>query len=174
MTCRATLLTDVVVVVVALVLVVSVVSGAAFKRDYAISSITQSEGTRLTGSAEYDWMGLPVAGGGDVDGDGVDDFVVSADGAESLSGGASYAGHVYVLYGVTSASAAANAWPTGSTIKAIAQNSNRGRIIDGGASNTYLGQAVAIVGDVNGDGYDDIAIDSNGQGKMFLVGQEEG
>jgi hypothetical protein len=30
--------------------VVSLTSGAAFKRDYSINSITQSEGIRLTGS----------------------------------------------------------------------------------------------------------------------------
>jgi hypothetical protein len=69
-------------------------------------------------------LGTTVSGGGDVDGGGVADFVVGAYGAKSLSGGASNAGHVYVLYGVTNTSdTAASAWPTDTTIKAIAQNS---------------------------------------------------
>jgi hypothetical protein len=80
-----------------------------------------------------------VSGGGDVDGDGVADFVVGAYGAKSLSGGASNAGHAYVLYDVANASDTATTWPTDTTIKAIAQDSTRGRIIDGAATNMYLG-----------------------------------
>jgi hypothetical protein len=127
------------VAIVLVLLLVSVVSGASFRADYPISSITQDEGTRLTGSAMTEGTGVSVAGGGDVDGDGVADFVVGAWSAESLSSGASSAGHAYVLYGVTNASDAAATWPTDTTIKAIAQDSTRGRIIDGAATNTYLG-----------------------------------
>jgi hypothetical protein len=75
-----------------------------------------------------------------------------------------------VLYGVANASDTAATWPTDTTIKTITQDSTRGRIIDGVTANTYLGQAVAIVGDVNGDRLDDIAIGSsywsNNQGKL--------
>jgi hypothetical protein len=152
---------------------VSVVSGAAFRADYSINSITQDEGTRLKGATTSELMGLSMNGGGDVDGDGVADFVVGAYGAKSLSGGASSAGHAYVLYGVTNASDAAAAWPTDTTILSIAQDSTRGRIIDGAVTNTRLGQVVAIVGDVNGDRLDDIAISSSDwssyQGKVRLV-----
>jgi hypothetical protein len=81
-------------------------------------------------------VGYSVSGGGDVDGDGVTDFVVGARGAKSLSGGASTAGHAYVLYGVANASDAAATWPTDTTIKAITQDSTRGRIIDGAVANT--------------------------------------
>jgi hypothetical protein len=107
MVCRATFLTVVIVVAV----VVSAVSGAAFKPDYSISSITRSEGV-LTGGTEDEWTGASVSDGGDdVDGDRLDGFVVNALLASSLfgSGGASNAGHAYVLYGMTGASAAANA-----------------------------------------------------------------
>jgi hypothetical protein len=145
----------------------------AFRADYSTDSITQDEGTRLTGSAASDWLGFAMHnGGGDVDGDGVADFVVGAYYARSLSG-ASYGGQAYVLYGVVNASDAATTWPTDTTIKAIAQDSTRGRIIDGTVMSTYLGDAVAIVGDVNGDGLDDIVISSpywsNNQGKVWLV-----
>jgi hypothetical protein len=78
-----------------------------------------------------------------------------------------------VLYGVANASEAAATWPTDITIKAIAQDSTRGRIIDGAIANTQLGWAVAIVGDVNGDRLDDIAIGSpywnTYRGKVLLV-----
>jgi hypothetical protein len=124
-------------VVVALGVVVAVAVAAPFMRDYLIDSIALDEGTRLKGSATSDCMSISVHSscGGDVDGDGVADFVVGAFGAQSLSSGDILnAGHAYVLYGVANASnaAAASAWPIDTTIKAIAQdNSTRGRIIDG-------------------------------------------
>jgi hypothetical protein len=160
-----------VVVVLALV---SVVSGAAFRADYSIDSITQDEGTRLTGSTTNGPMGITVSGGGDVDGEGVDDFVMGADYAMSLSGWLQHVGHAYVLYGVANASDAATTWPTDSTILSITQdNSTRGRIIDSAVEYTHLGWAVVIVGDVNGDRLDDIAISSvewnSGRGKVWLV-----
>jgi hypothetical protein len=144
---------------------VSVVGGsAAFRADYLIDNITQDEGTRLKGSTVNEWAGYTLSGGGgDVDGDGVADFVV----------GASSAGRAYVLYGVANASNTARAWPTDTAILSIAQDSTRGRIIDGAVMDMYLGRVVAIVGDVNGDRLDDIAIGapswSSSQGKVWLV-----
>jgi hypothetical protein len=162
-----------VLTVVTWLAVMVVVVGAAFKGDYPISSIAQSEGMWLKGSAMNEYTGMSVAGGGDVDGDGVADFVVGAPWAKSLNDGALSAGHAYVLYGVVNASDTAATWPTGSTIKAIAQDNTRGRIIDGTVANTLLGEVVAIVGDVNGDRLDDIAIGTpdwnGGRGKAWLV-----
>jgi hypothetical protein len=162
------------VVVVVLLTVASVVSGggAAFRADYSTNSTTQGEGTRFIGTTANEYAGYSVSGGGDVDGDGVADFVVGAHRAASLSG-ESLVGHAYVLYGVANASDAAAAWPIDSALLDITQDSTRGRIIDGGAESTYLGQTVAIVGDVNGDRLDDIAISScdwsRGQGKVWVV-----
>jgi hypothetical protein len=152
----------------------SAVSGAPFRRDYQIDSITVDEGIRLKGSMAGEYTGTAVCSGGDVDGDGVDDFVVGAQHAGSLLNGTTEAGRAYVLYGVANSSDATTAWPTDTTIKAIAlDNSTRGRIIDGAVAGAKLGMVVAIVGDVNGDRLDDIAIGSSGwnsnQGKVRLV-----
>jgi hypothetical protein len=111
-------------------------------------------------------VGSGNGGGGDVDGDGVADFVMCVYGTRSSQ--------AYVLYGVANAGGAATTWPTDSTLRSIAQDSNKGRIIDGMVSNTELGMFIAIVGDVNKDGYDDIAIstisqDASNQGKAWLV-----
>jgi hypothetical protein len=140
---------------------VPAVSGAPFRADYSTSSIAPAEGTQLRGLKQGEWVEWTVAGGGDVDGDGIADFVVGAYSADSLSGGgASQAGHAYVVYGVADPSDTAAAWPTNSTILSIAQDSTKGRIIDGAVAETYLGRIVAIVGDVNGDRLDDIATSS--------------
>jgi hypothetical protein len=154
---------DVVVVVLMLVLVVGTPAAVAapFRADYPIDSIAQDEGTRFTGSAENERVGQSVAGSGDVDGDGVADFVMGARYANSLGGGALGADRAYVVYGVANTSDAAATWPKDTTILAIAQDSNRGRIIDGGAGSTQLEGVVAIVGDVNGDRFDDIAVSSS-------------
>jgi hypothetical protein len=62
-------------VIVTLVLVIAA-SAVPFRADYSIDSIIQGEGTWLTGSKAGEIMGASVSSGGDVDGDGVADFVV--------------------------------------------------------------------------------------------------
>ena len=85
----------------------------------------------LTGSSSY---GAALDAGGDTNGDGYDDLVI---GYTSYS---SYRGAAYVYYGSASGPAT-----TGSTTLA------------GATSSMYLGGSVAILGDINGDGYDDVA-----------------
>jgi hypothetical protein len=147
------------------------VFGAPFRRDYSVDSIAQGEGTRFLGSGP-DSVGYAAHSGGDVDGDKLDDFVVCAYNTASIAGAPS-AGNAYVLYGVRSASDAATAWPINAKIKTIAQDSTRGRIIDGAVALTSLGRSVAIVGDMNGDRFDDIAVSTeawaNFSGRAWIV-----
>jgi hypothetical protein len=84
-------------------------------------------------------QGSSVAGAGDVDGDGVPDLIVGAPYASG--GGLSRSGRATLYSG-----------RTGSAI----------RFHEGEASNARLGLAVAGAGDVDGDGFDDVAITSPG------------
>jgi len=85
--------------------------------------------------AEFGWS---VAGAGDVNGDGFDDIIV---GARKYDGGETDEGRAFVYYG-----SAAGLPPTPNWMAEIDQ------------ANANFGAAASGVGDVNGDGFDDILI----------------
>jgi len=61
-----------------------------------LSSLTldpKTTGFMITGNAASDWLGYPVRGGGDINGDGYDDIIVSAPQKNNRQG------TVYVIYG---------------------------------------------------------------------------
>jgi len=97
----------------------------------------------FVGEAANDWSGYSVAGAGDVNGDGLDDILISG---HHNNRAASNAGAAYVFFGRMSG------WP---------QNASLGTANESflGEGNTdFFGKSVSGVGDVNGDGYDDILI----------------
>ena len=94
----------------------------------------------VTGQGAYDRTGASVSIGGDVDGDGIDDVLIGAsrhDG-DGLSRGAAY----LMLGDVTGANNVADADAT----------------FIGEADHDRAGSGVAIVGDTNGDGFDDFVV----------------
>ena len=94
---------------------------------------------KFTGEADTDQAGAAVAGAGDINGDGIDDLVVGAMGAD---GGNAY-GAAYVIYGPV--------FGTQSLASADAK-------ITGEAVADYAGGAVSVVGDMNGDGRDEVLV----------------
>ena len=97
---------------------------------------------KLTGEMEADAAGTSIAGVGDVNGDGVDDLAVGAPSANSSTGSA------YVLYGPL---------PIGEVSLSAADLK-----LTGEAPADETGHSVAGVGDVNGDGVDDLAVGASG------------
>ncbi len=76
----------------------SVVFGKAsgFGDSLDLSKLDGSNGFRLDGVAEYDHLGGSVSSAGDINGDGFDDLIVSAYGADSNG---RYSGSSYVIFG---------------------------------------------------------------------------
>ncbi len=100
-------------------------------------------------------LGWAVSTAGDVNGDGYSDIIVSAPYWDSIE---TDEGRVWIFYGSQSGVASVPA-----------------RIIESNQSESHFGAAVACVGDVNNDGYSDVAVGAplydNGQtdeGQVFL------
>lgn len=63
---------------------------------YGGTNLPSSSGLTLSGVADEDWFGFSVAAAGDFDGDGIDDFIIGAPGANL---GATDNGAAYIIYG---------------------------------------------------------------------------
>jgi hypothetical protein len=102
-------------------------------------------GFRIDGIDDSDYSGAAVSGGGDVNGDGLADLIVSAYGADP--GGNSSAGESYVVFGKTSDA------PVD-----LANLGAGGFRIDGIDAGDRSGSSVSGAGDVNGDGFADLIV----------------
>jgi hypothetical protein len=113
------------------------------------------------GESAADDSGRYVAGAGDVNNDGYDDFLISA---STDDDGGTDAGQTYLILGK------ASGW---------AMDKNLGTAdasFIGESANDYSGRVGPVTGDVNGDGFDDILIGAfgdddagNGAGQAYLI-----
>jgi hypothetical protein len=88
-------------------------------------------------------LGMRVASAGDVNGDGYADVIV---GARYFNNGESDEGAAFVFHG----------GPSG--IVASGNPSNANAVLDSNQASSQMGRNVAGIGDVNGDGYGDVAV----------------
>lgn len=108
-------------------------------------------GFRITGRSDGDQAGRALRNAGDVNADGLDDFIIGAPSASP--NGAQSAGEAYVIFGRTTN-------PTALSLNDL--DGNNGFRVSGLAFNDEVGYAVSGAGDVNKDGYDDVIIGAPG------------
>ena len=115
---------------------------------FSLSDLDGSNGFRLDGTNVFDYSGFSVASAGDVNGDGIDDVIVGAFGAQA--DGNHQAGASYVVFGSTSFSA--------SSLSFSDLDGSNGFRLDGIDAFDQSGRSVGSAGDVNGDGIDDVIV----------------
>ena len=110
------------------------------------------------GERASDYAGISVASAGDVNGDGFDDLIIAATGADADPATIyqqANAGKAYVVFGKASGFGA-------SINLATVAGGGGGFAIQGFDAYDNFGTQVASAGDINGDGFDDLVIGSWG------------
>ena len=136
-----------------------------------LSELDGSDGFRIDGEGRSDYSGSSVSSAGDINGDGYDDIIIGAFGADSKGW---FSGSTYVVFGKESGFSR--------TIDLSELDGSDGFRIDGEGRSDYSGSSVSSAGDFNGDGYDDIIIGADGadpngdrSGSSYVVfGKESG
>jgi glycosylphosphatidylinositol phospholipase D len=117
-----------------------------------------SAGFVITGPNAFDQAGHSVSAAGDVNGDGIDDLIVGAFGADP--GGEDYSGESFVVYGRDTATV--GDFPAVLRLAALLPggggDGSAGFALAGVDLFDQSGIAVGAAGDVNGDGTDDLVI----------------
>jgi methionine-rich copper-binding protein CopC len=121
---------------------------SAFSSTLKLSSLDGKTGFRLDGADANSGLGGAVANAGDVNGDGLDDLIVGADGSNNGTGAA------YVVFGKTKGFTA--------TMNVSTLDGSNGFRLSGVTTNDRTGFSVASAGDVNNDGFDDMLVGAFG------------
>ena len=124
--------------------------GTIDRSDRAPSSLDGINGFTLTGIDAVDQSGYSVSSAGDVNGDGYDDLIIGANGANP--NGEFNAGETYIVYGGASAPG------TNGVLDLSGLDGTNGFTLTGIDRFDNSGTSVSSAGDVNGDGYDDLII----------------
>lgn len=112
------------------------------------------EGLRIVGARADGEAGRVARAAGDVNGDGFGDLIVTAPRADGDAGAA------FLLFGGSDLPA---------EIDLGALGAGEGMRIGGAGDGARLGQAAAALGDVNGDGFDDVILGAPGVGEAHVI-----
>jgi Ca2+-binding RTX toxin-like protein len=111
------------------------------------ATLDGTNGFRINGATAEDYAGWSVADAGDVNGDGVTDLLIGAARADTTLGNE---GAAYVVFGRT------GDFPAQLDLSAL--DGSNGFRVQGQFAYGELGRSISGIGDINGDGIDDIAV----------------
>lgn len=133
----------------------------AFGAVLDLASLTPGVGLRLDGLAAGDDTGFTVANAGDVNNDGVSDFIIGAPRADE---NATDSGVAYVIFGKSGGLPPTLSLPPAST--------SDGFKIRGAGAGDQFGTSVSSAGDINDDGVNDLIIGAplaDGSGAAYVI-----
>ncbi|MBE0622901.1 MAG: FG-GAP repeat protein [Burkholderiales bacterium] len=128
---------------------------SGFAPNLDLSDLDGNNGFRIPGLAAYDRTGTRMDGAGDINGDGIDDLIIAAVGADRV--GAENSGAVYVVFGKAGGFTADL---DSSTLNGTTVDGTNGFRISGAAAGDMLGWGLSGAGDMNGDGFADVIVSS--------------
>ena len=116
--------------------------------DVNLSEFGSDDGIIINGINFSDNLGVAVSSAGDINGDGFDDLIIGAPGADSNNNFDT--GQSYVVFGDS------DGFPP--SLNPSDLDGAKGFVINGINNSDRSGQAVSSAGDINGDGFDDLII----------------
>ncbi|MEG4172870.1 MULTISPECIES: VWD domain-containing protein [unclassified Microcoleus] len=138
----------------------------AFPANFSLANLNGNNGFAVTGTNTFDYAGLFATGISDINGDRIDDVLISAPGPLGGTPGKSY-----VIYGRTTGFSP--------NLNLAEINNNNGFVINGIDGNS---SGTASSGDINGDGIPDLVIGADGgttngginAGKTYVIFGQQG
>jgi VCBS repeat-containing protein len=116
------------------------------------SSLDGTNGFTVNGVSPSDFAGNGVSSAGDINGDGIDDLIVSSPGASD--DGVIDAGQTYIVFGKDTIAEGHFA----ATLNPLDLDGSNGFVLKGIGAEDLSGFSVSSLGDVNGDGVDDLIV----------------
>ncbi len=147
-------------------------STSGFPANLALVDLDGSNGFALNGINEFDNSGTSVSGAGDINGDGIDDLIIGATNADPNG---SSSGQSYVVFGSD------EGFPA--SLELADLDGSNGFALNGINQLDNSGTSVSGIGDINGDGIDDLIVGASGAnpngktnaGQSYVVfGSDEG
>lgn len=112
---------------------------------FDLANLNGTNGFKIEGFAAGDWLGDSVGTAYDLNGDGLDELLITA--PRASPGGRLQAGAVYILFGKS------KGWPAAFNLLTL--NGSNGFKVEGLVASDRLG-SVSAAGDINGDGKSDL------------------
>ena len=122
--------------------------GTPFSSTFDLNSLDGSNGFVISGIGDAGNFGTSVSGAGDINGDGYPDLLIGAPFVKNETG-VTY-GYSYLIFGTQ------EGYPSAVNLSTL--DGNNGFVIEGSFKSGWFGATVTLAGDLNGDGFDDIAI----------------